>query len=53
MVRLPKLFGSFSTRRSFLRSGLAAPAERTLIARRPKNTPPRVVTGPTLLTGRF
>ena len=26
MVRLPKLFGSSSTRRSFLRSGLAAPA---------------------------
>ena len=25
--------------------------QRTLIARRPKNTPPRVVTGPTLLTG--
>jgi site-specific DNA recombinase len=25
--------------------------KRTLIARRPKNTPPRVVTGPTLLTG--
>ncbi|HLG82173.1 MAG TPA: hypothetical protein VKY22_14245, partial [Bradyrhizobium sp.] len=26
MVRLPKLLRSFSTRRSFLRSGLAAPA---------------------------
>jgi hypothetical protein len=26
MVRLPKLFGSSSTRRSFLRSSLAAPA---------------------------